>query len=211
MKLAMVSDSASVQGRVAIRHLLDVVQEDASALSVGYIASSPDPQRTFFKKTVSFYRSLGIENLLYVDLEMGYDEALMNGVFEKTIIHLSGGNTYRFLYWLKRRSLAAKLRDFALSGKPMVGVSAGAMLLTPSIETAAFCGDKNEVDLSDCSALSVTPFLFCAHARHNGKELALAEQICAEHGRQVVMCRDTDALYFNGEAVTPFGKPLWFS
>jgi dipeptidase E len=41
----------------------------------------------------------------YIDFESGFNEALMNDVLNKPIVHLSGGNTYRFLHSLRSRGL----------------------------------------------------------------------------------------------------------
>ncbi|MCE9679815.1 Type 1 glutamine amidotransferase-like domain-containing protein [Shewanella sp. AS1] len=211
MKLALVSDNSTAQGTEAVDYLLKSIGVPKSDISIGYIASSPDPDKFFFGQTVAFYRSLGIADVVYLELEDGYSQVLATEVLSKSVIHLSGGNTYRFLSWLKHRGLDVQLRALALNGKPMVGVSAGAMLLTPSIASAALCGDINEVDLSDDSALGLIPSLFCAHSTKDVAEQELALQISAKTGNKLVMCSDSDAVYVDDKQIKAFGKPVWIA
>lgn len=209
MKLAFTSNPNSPQGKAAIEHLLQDTGMTFSEISVGYIASSPDPTREFFQNVVKLYDNFGIKDVTYFELEDGFDKQCDEQLERNTIIHLSGGNTYRFLFWLKHRSLMSKLRQLAKAGKPMVGVSAGAMLMTPSIETAKLCGDANDVQLTDCASLALVPFLFSAHATHEASELALAKQISQRQQRKILMCRDSDALYVTGQQHKFFGQPVW--
>ena len=43
-------------------------------------------------------------------------------------IHLTGGNTFQFSYWLRERGLDAELKRYAKAGGVLIGVSAGAIL-----------------------------------------------------------------------------------
>jgi dipeptidase E len=211
VKLALLSDNSTAQGIEAVTFLLESTGVPREKISIGYIASCPDPSRTFFEKTLAFYNSLGINSVTYLDLEGGFNNELAQDVCSKTVIHLSGGNTYRFLYWLKQRNLGCQLRKLAHSGKPMIGVSAGAMLLTPSVITAELCGDINHIQLPNETALSIIPFLFCAHSSQDTVQQERASEISAQTGYEVVMCKDSDALFFDNGQLREFGTPVWAS
>jgi peptidase E len=79
-------------------------------------------------------------------------------------INLSGGNTFRFLKSIKERGAESRLVEYARNGGILIGVSAGAMILTPSIESAFICGDVNTVGLSDLEGLELVSFFFDPHS-----------------------------------------------
>lgn len=81
-------------------------------------------------------------------------------------IFLGGGNTYYFLNSLRKQKLIPKLRRFAKKGGLLMGLSAGSILMTPSIMTAAVPAvdsDDNEIGLKNLKALELVPFEFSPH------------------------------------------------
>jgi len=53
-----------------------------------------------------------------------------------------------------------RLIEYARSGGTLIGVSAGAIIMSPNIESSALCGDTNLIGLSEMSGLSLFPFPF---------------------------------------------------
>ncbi|WP_394129521.1 Type 1 glutamine amidotransferase-like domain-containing protein [Shewanella maritima] len=209
MKLALVSNNATTQGRQAITQLLASLNVAPNELTVGYIASAPDPDRTFFNQTRDFYQQLGVNQVAYLELEQEFSQQQFEKICACSVIHLSGGDTYRFLYWLKQRGLVDTLANLALAGKAFVGVSAGAMLLTPSIESASLCGDIDTFQQTDFTALAVVDFMFTAHAKRDANERSLAEKVAQDNHCPFVLCADEDALVIEGQQHTVFGQPQW--
>lgn len=63
---------------------------------------------------------------------------------------------------LKKRNLISKLQDYGENGGVIVGVSAGAHIISPTIGTAQF-GDENDVGLDDLLSLGLVKFEMKPH------------------------------------------------
>ncbi len=103
------------------------------------------------------------------------------------------------------------MRELAQAGKPIVGVSAGAMIMTSSIESATLCGDVNNIGLLDTSALGLVPFLVSPHAERSTEEQSNGIKLASSNARNIVLCADSDALLINGTQIIEYGQPLWVS
>ena len=207
MNLALISDHCNDVGKSAIEVLISNSLEQTDSMSVVYFASEPDPEHIFFDQTKSIYESLGVKIIHYVEIEENYDEVLIEECLSASIIHLSGGDTYRFLFWLKKRGVDKLIANQVKAGKPIVGISAGAMILTPSIDTAHLCGDENNVGLENTTAMGLVPFLFCPHASHSEKEKEIVSNL--RFDSQIAMCKDSDAIVVIGSKITQIGGPFW--
>lgn len=87
-------------------------------------------------------------------------------LFSADAIFLGGGNTFYFLHHLRARKMLSKLKAFAKRGGLLMGLSAGSILMTPSIMTASVpsCdSDDNEIGLRDLKAMNLVPFEFSPH------------------------------------------------
>ncbi|WP_298770717.1 hypothetical protein [uncultured Shewanella sp.] len=110
MTLALLSDPTTKSGKAAIKLALN--SRHSQQPQVGYIASEPDIARLYFNQTKQVYNELGAELSTYVELEAGFDDAAFSHLLTLNAIHLSGGNTYRFLSALKQRYLMPALCDY---------------------------------------------------------------------------------------------------
>jgi dipeptidase E len=102
--------------------------------SVVYIPSEYDRYRDGYNSYVEpFFDDMGLKDVHYCGLEdVEYDSDTFKKIDETPVIFLGGGNTFHFLYWLRKRGLVEKLKEIS-SKKIIIGVSAGALLLTPNI------------------------------------------------------------------------------
>ncbi|MFG6107760.1 Type 1 glutamine amidotransferase-like domain-containing protein [Leptothoe sp. EHU-05/26/07-4] len=206
MKRVLLSNQETEGGATAIRFLVESLS--LKDISAAFIASQPDMERYFFNKARDVYQSIGVNLDTYIDFEDGFDETLMDRVFSKPIVHLSGGNTYRFLHSLKSRSLGKKMIEFAQSDGVFIGVSAGAMLLTPTIESATLCGDVNHIGLGDFSSLGLVSFMFAPHATKQQAELQRAHKLVAQRGHDIYLCNDEEGIIVLNNQVYLFGEPI---
>ncbi|MBD1915306.1 MULTISPECIES: Type 1 glutamine amidotransferase-like domain-containing protein [Cyanophyceae] len=205
MKLALLSTQETESSATAVKFLVESLSfKDTSA---AFIASQPDAERYFFNKAQDGYKSIGVNLDTYIDFESGFDETLMDRVLSKPIVHLSGGNTYRFLHSLKSRGLGEKMIKFAQSGGVFIGISAGAMLLTPTIESAALCGDVNHVGLGDFSSFGLVNFMFVPHATKQQTELHRAHQLVIQRNYDTYLCNDEEGIVILNNQVHLFGQP----
>jgi len=102
------------------------------------------------------FRDLGFSSISFVDVETEQIRILD----EADIIYVVGGNTFTLLKKI-RESGADKILSDRLSGTSnllYVGVSAGSILLTPTIRLANEVEpDPNDADVDDFSGLSLFP------------------------------------------------------
>lgn len=129
MLLTFISQPMAPNALLAISQLL--LSLTTNKPKIGYIASAPDPQRKYYQQTQQLYSELNADMTVYLELELAFDQQTLESLFACDVIHLSGGDTQRFLQAIKQRRLIESLVAFALNGGAIVGVSAGAMLLTP--------------------------------------------------------------------------------
>lgn len=130
--------------------------------TVGYLPSSPDPDRTWFQMREAYYARYGAQ-LKFFGLETEFEAGRNGELFDCDAIHLTGGNTFRFLYWLRERDLISGLRQYVKTGGVLIGVSAGAILMTPDTATSHLCGDEPYPGLEDLSGLGLVDFAFVPH------------------------------------------------
>jgi len=135
-------------------------------LTLTYIPYMADGAETYFARAMRRYSAAGIER--YFILEPGTlpSRGELAQLLESDVIYLAGGNTYEFLALLRRSRLLGPLKRHATSGGVLAGLSAGAILMTPTIGLAGvprFDADENTPGLSDLSALALLPFEFSPH------------------------------------------------
>ena len=129
------------------------------------------------------------------------------------VVYLSGGNTFHFLWHLRRSGLFPGLRQFADRGGVLAGLSAGAILTTPHIGLAAyppFDRDENEVGLSASrwGALDLVDFEFFPHFRRSRR---YREALLAYSQRSrfpIYACSDGAGIVVEGDRFTAHGD-VW--
>ena len=130
--------------------------------AVGYLPSAPDPERAWFEPRRAYYGRLGLP-LRFFGVEDEFDPARTPELLACDAIHLTGGNTFQFLYWLRERGLMDHLRRYAQEGGALIGVSAGAILATPEVGTSLLCGDVPHEGIDGGAGLGLVDFAFAPH------------------------------------------------
>ena len=94
--------------------------------------------------------------------------------FRSDAIYLAGGNTFYFLHHLKRSGVFERLKRYAREGGAIGGLSAGAIIQTPSIGLAGYPPwdrDANSVRLKDLRGLGLVDFEFFPHYERGNPRL----------------------------------------
>ncbi len=135
MRLALYSDQEIAANAAMDERLLRLI--GVRRPRIGYVSSAPDPSRAYFDQKRAYYHRLGAELTMYTDSESADLEGDVEILCRCDAIHLTGGNTFTFLRWLRVRRALPLLRAYALGDRGvLIGASAGAILMTPSIQTA---------------------------------------------------------------------------
>ncbi|MFC9707360.1 Type 1 glutamine amidotransferase-like domain-containing protein [Paenibacillus sp. NPDC056933] len=175
--------------------------------SIGYVPSCSDPDRRYFEQTRRYYNQLGIETIDYYDLDLEYEENKFNTIFETDAIHLSGGNTFYFLSLLQKRNAMGLLRSYVNKGGILIGVSAGSILTTPTVEMAGYGedADENHVGLMDKQALALVDFEFSPHWDGTEEALDSLRNYALTNATTIYACKDGGGIVIDGEVVESYG------
>jgi dipeptidase E len=113
------------------------------------------------------FASYGVKKMALFNIDHPYSTPDAELIFKTAdMIYLSGGNTFYFLKSILRNHLDRLLLEFVLRGGVLVGLSAGAIVMTPSIATASypkFDRDENTVGISNFEAMGLVDFEFFPH------------------------------------------------
>ncbi|KAB8145051.1 dipeptidase E [Chloroflexia bacterium SDU3-3] len=202
LRLVLYSDQIIPANQSVDRELCELLGQ--SHPRVGYIASSHDPSRRYFLARQQYYRQYGIDLCCYTELDVAYDPAQLQDLFSCDAIHLSGGNTFSFLHWLRRRQLLKPLRRYAHQGV-LIGVSAGAIVQTPSIDSALLCGDTPSAEAFDTAGIGLVPFGFLPHATAAEPGAQAMQAYADTHGYPLYACPDGAGVVVCGETVRCIG------
>jgi dipeptidase E len=172
---------------------------------IGYIPSSADPQRKYYEERRVYYARLGMTLSSYFELDEAYDPNRLEALLACDAIHLTGGNTYYFLHWLRKRGMLAPLRQYVARGGVLIGVSAGAILMTPDIATAALCGDEPLDGETDLAALDLVDFAFVPHFGEIPSDLVVLQAYSRSCQVVVYACRDGDGIVVEDDQVKCIG------
>ena len=103
---------------------------------------------------------LGINNIFDVDLK----NTPADQVLSADILYVCGGNTFYLLNAVRQTGFDKTIKQFVDSDKLYLGVSAGTILVTPSIQIAAVEPfDPNDVGLTDLTGLNLVDFEISVH------------------------------------------------
>lgn len=118
-------------------------------------AGNVEPYTGYIDEGIEMLRSLGYE-LEIIDISK-FDEDYLKDQFLKTkCIYISGGNTFYLLQELKKKNLVDLLIKRIKEGLLYIGESAGAIIMSKSIEYNQIMDDKNiAIELDDYTGLNV--------------------------------------------------------
>lgn len=150
----------STPGERDIRYVLDACRpylKDKVNPTVAYLplASHTNDWMTY---TTSQFDGLGTIKKIDTD-NMSLHE--MKEIISKaSVVYISGGNTFLLSHRLHESGLIHHLRESILSGLPLVGFSAGAILCGANILTSE---DMNMIETSHFEGLYLSPFNYFVH------------------------------------------------
>jgi len=172
---------------------------------IGYIASESDSDRSYFNKTKEFYNKLGINLVHYFDLDKEYNEENEKWLFNCDVIHLSSGNTYRFLSNLKKRNMISKLIKYSNHGGILVGVSAGMHIMCNKISSAQF-GDENDINIQDLTGLGLIDFEVIPHFNKKKNIIEDIKKYSKENYITIYTVEDGNGIIIEDNSILYFGN-----
>jgi len=205
-KLVLYSEQFIGQSEQVDQELISLIAKENP--KIAYIPSQADLTRKYYNEKIEYYKRIGINDLMYFDLEHEYDEAKLPELLSCDAIHLSGGNTFYFLNFLKKRNFINYLLKFVENGGVLIGVSAGSILMSETIIAAAI-GDENFIELQDLKGLGLVDFDFYPHWKNNNDYLEQIISYSKENPNRVCyVCKDSDGIIVNDNRVKFIGTPF---
>lgn len=176
---------------------------------IGYVPSSPEPDRRFFHERQAYYAKLGFNLSVFLDTSGHFDEAELATLLDCDAIHLSGGNTRVFLKTLKTNNLLPTLAEWTRNEGLLIGTSAGAILMTPTVALDAMFSDEDPEVVRDGGALDLVPFEFFPHLNKSADYLPRLLSYSTRTSRIIAACRDGDGVVVTGDIVESVGDIVW--
>lgn len=163
------------------------------------------------REGAAYFRAIGIRSRSLSRKRYQDPELLEQAILSSEAVYLSGGNTYEFLAYAERVGLFSMLQAFEANGGVIVAESAGSIILSPTIDTAAIPtrdADVNRIDLIRTQAMGRIPFHISPHfepghkaAREDLEELqALADASLVP----VIVLQDGEGFVMDGDEVVSF-------
>lgn len=162
---------------------------------------------------VSQFRKFDITQFIHFPIDVPFDSIMLEEVFNCDIIHLGGGNTYYFLKYLRRNKLLYRLKEFVNKGGVLTGLSAGGILMTPTIDTAGFPDfdkDDNDEKMKNFKSLGLVKFEFFPHYKNSARY----DKELLKHSRNLTYplyaCPDGSGIVIENKSILFHGRSFCF-
>ena len=194
------SDQVIPENERLDRRFLEMVNKDQPKLA--YIPSASDGTRKYYREKCEYYKRYGIEDLLYFDLNKEYDSALTDELLACDAIHLSGGDPFQFLGSIRKRKFGPVLKKYLNDGGILLGISAGAIVLTPSINISHVFY-KSRTDQHQ--AVGLVDFHFLPHWNQRQDQADAVQKFSIDSQATVYACRDGAGMVIRGGKIELVG------
>ncbi len=205
--LVMYSDQVILENEKVNERLLDLMA--GRGRCIGYVPSGPEPDRQFYHEKQAYYAKLGLNLSVFFDTTAPLDEAGLTTLLDCDAIHLSGGDTRAFLRLLKANGLFGPLAEWTRKDGILIGTSAGAILMTPTVALDAMFSGDDPSTVHDGGALDLVPFEFFPHMDKSKDCLPQLLAYSSKKSRSIAACKDGDGVVVNGNVIESVGDIVW--
>lgn len=183
------------------KRIVSLIGKERSKL--GYIPSQTDPDGTYYYPMKNRLDRLGFSGYVYCDIDEEFEARVLEDLGNCDAIFLSGGNTFHFLARLRERGMLDWLRGYVNRGGVVIGVSAGAMIMTDNINVAEYVDAKylasSQLSSSQYGALGLVDFYFYPHwTEEPSQQRAIKELKRSDNNTTIFACPDGGAIVIDG-------------
>lgn len=202
MPIYMLSDTANLNNAISARIESDIVRAGGQ---IAYISASVTPGSIpFFEATQHEYAAMNsLFSVDYFDSTVDPVELQAYGVW-----HFSGGNSFDFINRIDRAGFGEHIYHHLEGYGLIVGVSAGAIVLTPSLGTSRLAGDAGH---GSRQGLGIVDFEFYPHYSRTAVEDEKIYRYARETSAIIFACSDSDGMRVSGEEIKTFGDIACFN
>jgi dipeptidase E len=175
---------------------------------MGYIPSESDTKRRYFDKIRDRYSEIGIMDVTYFDLGEEFSKENIPDLMSCNAIHLSGGDPARFLELVRQRNFHEQLKAFLKKGGILTGISAGAMILTPSLGLIDM--EAGRPYSKPKPALKMADFEFYPHYKQDDATAKALSHYARARKIRVYACDDDGGILIDDGVVSTLGQVTCF-
>ncbi|MCB0421663.1 MAG: Type 1 glutamine amidotransferase-like domain-containing protein [Bdellovibrionales bacterium] len=186
---------------------------DKKRKTMTYIPFCSEGAKVYFGRFKRRYKAFGVTDFHLFPVDGPIDQDFLKTILKSDAIYLAGGNTFYFLHHLKKSGMLKILREYAINGGILVGLSAGAIMMTPNIEMAAFPPfdpDENEVHLKKLKALDLVGFEFFPHYVNSKRNQEAMMMYSLISPNPVFGCKDGTGIIVDGDRTMLLGSVYMF-
>ena len=208
MKLVFYSGGQSRKNK-ALHQALSELSGPSRRKTFTYVPFCTDGSEPYFSKAVRRYKPYGFAHFNFFPVDQRLQSEALKRALGSEVIYLAGGNTFYFLNYLRKSGLLGKLSAYVKSGGVLAGLSAGGLIMTPSIALAgypAWEADKNDIQLKNLKGLGLVSFEFYPHFKRSPRLKAALSQYSRNHKTPILTAEDGGGVVVNGKMTTLLGK-----
>lgn len=212
MNLIFYSGGNTRENRPLAKEVAAALAGKAGAV-VAFVPSEGDSADEDYRAFKRGLKGHGIKKFRCIAVDKPLSASRQKELLEADAIFLGGGNTYYFLHHLRKQKLLAKLKAYAKKGGLLMGLSAGSILMTPSIMTAAVPSedsDDNDIGLKDLRAMKLVPFEFSPHYYRSAKVDRELKEYSKTLPHPIYACKDGQGVVVKDGAIHFIGRVAVF-
>jgi dipeptidase E len=168
-----------------------------------YIPSTPDPRQRYFKEKARYYEKIGFTAVEYFDPEEEHSDEAVKNFFACDVVHLSGGEACAFMDRLRSTGIQEDLLRFVQRGGVLLGVSAGAMLMSKTFSAASLFGERGGT-----VGLGLFEFEIVPHVSEHFPRLDVLQSFAKKHHKTLYVLNDGDVVVISGKKLKTYGSPI---
>jgi len=175
----------------SVRHAAEKFFDSLLYKSVAIITTAADGKENnkYSKLTESQFKELGFNTINFIDIE----NKPQTDFSKYSVICVCGGNTYKLLKYVREANFKESIIKLLESNGIYIGVSAGAIILAPTVQIAALVDpEPNETGIMNLEGLGLIDFEVHPHYNpSHEKELAAYQKTTVN---KVVRISDSQAV-----------------
>lgn len=202
-----------VSSNIAVPHLATAARNLARGAARAAVVTTAEPKLKERNRNALLARetllAVGLAEVKFFDFDTHPSEGL--AAFD--LVYLAGGNPYYLLQRVRETEADSVLEEMISAGRPVIGSSAGALLLGRSLNVVpVFDTSVPDLGCKNPTALGLVPFTVLPHTNRwkarfadYAARLDAARALCRS---EIAEIADDEGLLVEGDSVTRIGGSL---
>ena len=175
-------------------------KENPNFLFIGLASSHSD---SYYDTMKSIYKDLGC-NTVYLKKSniINNPDIVKNKIYDADIIYIGGGDTVKLMHDVKEYKIDKLLLEAYKKGTVLVGISAGAILLSEKGFSDSLIERKESTKHEFIKGLNFVNISFCPHYHSNQEKTKDLEEYLKKHNEEVYCLENGTALKIVNNKIT---------